>query len=322
MEYAFAGISYITYSVKSAPLDAIRLLYTGKLSSPIHKSQRKTNNLGFNTARTQDESYAKIEENSSTARCSDGKHIGERILPIRMFYLNKGGLGLQGACIPCQKNRRADRIKRSRARFNGKTKEEVYDMYKETYGQTKICSKCNTPKPPTEFPISRSMETGIHNHCFVCSVNQSGHGDLRDFIYFPDKDGIKYEKEVKCARCGRTEDLAVDHILPIAKGGSDCIQNKQTLCTHCNSSKSDTLDCTLTAEFLSTRYRDPSLNFSDNKALTLILSRKVYEFLQSHIVNATSEEIRSAVKDYITKYNLGHNLDRIVRKITDRFDKG
>jgi hypothetical protein len=63
------------------------------------KSQRKTQNLGFNTAKTQDESYDEIAAKCPTARCTDGTHEGERILSVRKFYLNKGGKGLQGACI-------------------------------------------------------------------------------------------------------------------------------------------------------------------------------------------------------------------------------
>ena len=286
------------------------------------KSQRKTKNLGFNTAKTQDESYAEIEAKCPTARCSDGNHEGERTLPVRKFYLNKGGKGLQGACITCQKNRRANRIKRCREKFQGKPKQEVYDMYLKTYGQTKTCSKCKASKPPTEFTISIGMECGLHNHCIVCSIgNSQGNGGLRDFIYMPDKDGIKYKKKETCERCNGTHKLAVDHILPIAKGGTDCIPNKQTLCIHCNSKKNDTIDCPVKSEFLSARYKDESLDFNDSTSLARILSKKVFEFRQSHIDNASIDEIKNSVREYSKKYNLGHNLDRIVGKISAVFNK-
>ena len=47
-----------------------------------------------------------------------------------------------------------------------------------------------------------------------------------------------------CQMCGRNfkEDgvkLEVDHIMPVAKGGSDNISNLQTLCFDCNRGKSD-----------------------------------------------------------------------------------
>lgn len=293
----------------------------GEVSRSI-KSQRKTRNLGYNTTKSQDESYNEIEKKTPMARCSDGNHVGERYLSVRQFYLNKGGKSVQGACIICQKNRRANRIQRSRDRFLGKTKEEIDIMYRATYGQVKTCSKCKEDKPPSEFPVSVSMETGLHNHCILCSIgNSQGNGGLRDYIYLPDKDGIRYKKADKCQRCGGTDRLAVDHILPIAKGGTDCIANKQTLCIHCNSKKNDTIDCEVTSDMLCERYRDDSLNFSDTTSLSRILSKKVYEFRQSHIESKSLEEIRITLRNYTKTHNLGHNIDRIITKIASMFHK-
>lgn len=43
----------------------------------------------------------------------------------------------------------------------------------------------------------------------------------------------------KCRWCGETEGLALDHILPVAAGGTDDPDNLQLLCGSCNSSKGD-----------------------------------------------------------------------------------
>lgn len=43
----------------------------------------------------------------------------------------------------------------------------------------------------------------------------------------------------KCAVCGVIEDLSIDHIVPLSKGGSDDIDNLRILCRTHNSSKSD-----------------------------------------------------------------------------------
>ena len=49
----------------------------------------------------------------------------------------------------------------------------------------------------------------------------------------------------RCVKCGQAASsmvsLEVDHIVPVAKGGFDTIENLQTLCNRCNSGKADTL---------------------------------------------------------------------------------
>lgn len=41
----------------------------------------------------------------------------------------------------------------------------------------------------------------------------------------------------KCAKCPSKHDLTVDHIIPLAKGGTWDINNLQPMCQSCNSSK-------------------------------------------------------------------------------------
>lgn len=41
----------------------------------------------------------------------------------------------------------------------------------------------------------------------------------------------------KCLRCGSTDRLSVDHVHPVACGGTDAPENLQVLCKSCNSSK-------------------------------------------------------------------------------------
>jgi hypothetical protein len=40
-----------------------------------------------------------------------------------------------------------------------------------------------------------------------------------------------------CAICGSTEDISIDHIIPLSKGGTNTADNIQPLCRSCNSRK-------------------------------------------------------------------------------------
>lgn len=42
-----------------------------------------------------------------------------------------------------------------------------------------------------------------------------------------------------CSFCGTKEDITLDHIIPISRGGRHSIGNLQSLCRSCNSSKKD-----------------------------------------------------------------------------------
>jgi 5-methylcytosine-specific restriction endonuclease McrA len=49
---------------------------------------------------------------------------------------------------------------------------------------------------------------------------------------------LETRQKGKCACCGKKRKLAVDHIVPLAKGGTNWPNNLQLLCTPCNASKS------------------------------------------------------------------------------------
>ncbi len=53
--------------------------------------------------------------------------------------------------------------------------------------------------------------------------------DVRKKIF--DRDGKV------CKHCGSTENLSMDHIIPVSKGGEDSLENLQVLCKSCNSRK-------------------------------------------------------------------------------------
>ncbi|MGY6528730.1 MAG: HNH endonuclease [Cyanobacterium sp.] len=61
--------------------------------------------------------------------------------------------------------------------------------------------------------------------------------EVRKYVYQRDN--------YRCQSCGKPSQettLNIDHIIPLAKGGSNDISNLQTLCSNCNLQKKDKLD--------------------------------------------------------------------------------
>ena len=52
-----------------------------------------------------------------------------------------------------------------------------------------------------------------------------------------------YERDnYRCKKCGSTENLEIDHIIPIFKGGKSTYSNLQTLCHKCNTEKGSKIE--------------------------------------------------------------------------------
>lgn len=68
-----------------------------------------------------------------------------------------------------------------------------------------------------------------------------GTGVLRE----PISDALRsriLERDRGCCWCGAADDLHVDHVVPVSRGGDNSDANLRALCGSCNSSKRDRLD--------------------------------------------------------------------------------
>jgi len=59
------------------------------------------------------------------------------------------------------------------------------------------------------------------------------------------KNEIKKRDGFKCVECDSTQDLTVDHIIPVSKGGTNMSVNLRTLCGTCNKRKGNQIQWSL-----------------------------------------------------------------------------
>lgn len=67
--------------------------------------------------------------------------------------------------------------------------------------------------------------------------NNKGDRSKRRAIPQSIKTSVLESDMYRCVSCGTHKDLTVDHKIPLSKGGDDRLENLQTLCRTCNTSK-------------------------------------------------------------------------------------
>jgi hypothetical protein len=106
----------------------------------------------------------------------------------------------------------------------------VYEYENQSFIQIINWSKHQNPHHK-EIPSVISPPVGHKN--LVCDDYIPLSNTIRDKVY--DRD------DEKCNYCGSLDDLEIDHILPISKGGNSNLENLQILCKSCNLLKSNKL---------------------------------------------------------------------------------
>lgn len=300
-----------------------------------YKKQREVNNkLGKNITREHNKIYDEIEKRiGQTKQCRFGhkrgsktgvKHEGNFDVKIRDFELKGVNIvndeviitsvdGLQGFCRNCSQQRRRKRIDVSKTENKNKTREEIEEMHIKDYGSNlKRCSRCKNMKILSDFNLSRTMESGFHNMCKVCSSEYGSSVGDRWINYLPDGN-YKYNKN--------TNEEHDDHIFPLSFGGSNEKINHQLISSTENLKKSNSITHfisidNINPELLSFRYRRVLKETNNLNDLKILLHKCVYDDIVSRS-KLDDTELYNIYKMYCKKNNLRRNINRAVRKFRD-----
>ena len=90
---------------------------------------------------------------------------------------------------------------------------------------SKAAKRQKEPFRPTERQISRETDPELKKQLVK----------MKAFW----KNWVRSKLPKVCKLCGSTENLTIDHIKPVSKGGTHKLKNLQTLCEKCNVEKGD-----------------------------------------------------------------------------------
>ena len=97
----------------------------------------------------------------------------------------------------------------------------------EDYSPMEICLLLQQQEHRREGDLFRAKS--VLEHWFHPSIRRGISEDTRRFVWQRD--------EGRCQKCGSSELIQFDHVVPVSMGGSNSAQNLQLLCMDCNRQK-------------------------------------------------------------------------------------
>jgi len=177
------------------------------------------------------------------------------VKPVTDFYIRpeRGAAGVRSKCKECTKLVRrqyhyshlvAERIKSNEWRKTHRNKaKEAMQRFREAHRE--LC-RDRSREWRRRFPeesknvTKRYLRTHPDKKTQFSETRRARQRSAKGSITATEWQELKQSYRHSCLRCGQQEPviaLTMDHVIPLARGGSHTIDNIQPLCARCNSTK-------------------------------------------------------------------------------------
>ena len=160
----------------------------------------------------------------------------KQVKPTTDFGKHKSSKdGLYSQCFPCRRQHRAA----YRQRYVEAIKKQQADNYRRNK-EKRIAYVAEHKKRNPEKSKQYNAKSKRKNHVKIAADSRRRRAKLKqNGIYKISKKELAKLLAQPCFYCGTKERITIDHVIAIARGGTDSIGNLVPACKSCNSQKRD-----------------------------------------------------------------------------------
>jgi 5-methylcytosine-specific restriction endonuclease McrA len=158
----------------------------------------------------------------------------KQVKPTSEFGKHKGSrLGLYAQCQLCRRLARAE----YRQRNADSIKLQQQDNYTRNKEKRKAYVSAWQKANPDKFKQYRSTSKKRNKEAIAADTRRRNARRKANGVFLIAKKELIRLSQGPCFYCGSTEKITIDHVVAIARGGTDSIGNLVPACKSCNSQK-------------------------------------------------------------------------------------
>ena len=160
----------------------------------------------------------------------------KQVKPTSEFGIHrKTSDGFYSQCLECRRQARAI----YRKRHSQKIKQEQHDNYARNSELRKANVIAWQKANPQKFKQYQSISKKRNKEAIAANTRRRNARRKANGVFAISKKELVRLSQGPCFYCGSLDRITVDHVVAIARGGTDSIGNLVPACKTCNSSKRD-----------------------------------------------------------------------------------